>query len=96
MLMDPQKLRANTAKAVMRQKKKGRTALLKTTEDYAERTSIHGIAYVFDRGLWVVDRLLWAAVVICFLGLAFYLTWNTWTQWRDGQVYTYADGYDNT
>ena len=75
-----------TAKAVMRQKKKGKIALLKTTEDFAERTSIHGISYVFERGLWIVDRLLWTVVVICFLALAFYLTWNTWIQWRDGQV----------
>ena len=70
----------------MREKKKGKIALLKTTEDFAERTSIHGIAYVFDRGLWIADRLLWAVVVCCFLGLAFYLTWNSWTQWRDEQV----------
>ena len=70
----------------MREKKKGKIALLKTTEDFAERTSIHGIAYVFDRGLWIADRLLWAVVVFCFLGLAFYLTLNSWTQWRDEQV----------
>ena len=66
--------------------KKGKVALLQTTEDFAERTSIHGISYVFDKGLWVLDRLLWAVVVAGFLGLAFYLTWNSWTQWRDEQV----------
>ena len=70
----------------MREKKKGQLAFLKTTEDFAERTSIHGIAYVFDRGLWIADRLLWAVLVLCFLGLAFHLTWNSWTQWRDEQV----------
>ena len=70
----------------MTKKKKGKIALLQTTEDFAERTSIHGISYVFDRGLRIVDRLLWAVLVICFLGLAFYLTWNSWTQWRDQQV----------
>ena len=71
----------------MTKKKKGKIALLQTTEDFAERTSIHGISYVFDRGLRVVDRLLWAVLVIGFLGLAFYLTWNSWTQWRDQQVW---------
>ena len=70
----------------MREKKKGKLALLQTTEDFAERTSIHGISYVFDKGLNVVDRLLWAVLVIGFLGLAFYLTWNSWMQWRDQQV----------
>ena len=90
-------------KAGMREKKKGKVALLQTTEDFAERTSIHGISYVFDRGLWIADRLLWAVLVICFLGLAFCLTWNSWTQWRDEQVsgiisknmnYNYNVGYD--
>ena len=71
----------------MREKKKGKLALVQTTEDFAERTSIHGISYVFDRSLKIVDRLLWAVLVIGFLGLAFYLTWNSWTQWRDEQVY---------
>ena len=71
----------------MREKKKGKPALIQTTEDFAERTSIHGISYVFDRGLRIVDRLLWAVLVVGFLGLAFYLTWNSWTQWRDQQVW---------
>ena len=70
----------------MTKKNKGKLALLQTTEDFAERTSIHGISYVFDRGLLIVDRLLWAVLVVGFLGLAFYLTWNSWTQWRDQQV----------
>ena len=70
----------------MTKKKKGKLALLQTTEDFAERTSIHGISYVFDRGLKILDRLLWAVLVIGFLGLTFYLTWSSWTQWRDQQV----------
>ena len=70
----------------MREKKKEELALVKTAEDFAERTSIQGISYVFDRSLWIADRLLWAVVVISFLGLAGYLTWNSWTQWRDEQV----------
>ena len=70
----------------MREKDKGKIAFLQTTEDFAERTSIHGISYVFDRGLWVADRLLWGLLVLSFLSLAFYLSWNSWTQWQDEQV----------
>ena len=29
--------------------KTNRAALVQTTEDFASRTSIHGVAYVFDR-----------------------------------------------
>ena len=69
----------------MREKDKGGIAFLQTTEDFAERTSIHGVSYVFDKGLKIADRLLWFLVVLSFLTLAFYLTWNSWTQWRDEQ-----------
>ena len=70
----------------MREKDRGDIALLQTTEDFAERTSIHGISYVFDRGLKIADRLLWGLVVLSFISLAFYLAWGSWTQWQDEQV----------
>ena len=70
----------------MRERKKGKAALLQTTKDFAEKTSIHGIGYVFDRSLKILDRLLWLVLVLAFLCLATALTWNTWTQWREEQV----------
>ena len=56
------------------------------TEEYASRSSIHGIGYIFDRELKIADRLLWLLVVIAFAGVAAALTWNFWTQWRNEQV----------
>ena len=63
-----------------------KTALTQTAEEYASRSSIHGIGYVFDRDLNFVDRLLWLFLVIAFAAVAAALTWNFWTQWRDEQV----------
>ena len=63
-----------------------KTALTRTIEGYAGRSSIHGIGYVFDRDINIVDRLLWLFVVIAFIGGAAMLTWNFWSQWRDEQV----------
>ena len=63
-----------------------KTALVQTTEEYASRSSIHGISYIFDRELQIADRLLWLLVVIAFAGVAAALTWNFWTQWRNEQV----------
>ena len=63
-----------------------KTALTQTTEEYASRSSIHGISYTFDRELNVVDRLLWLLVVLAFLGIAAALSWNFWSQWQDQQV----------
>ena len=63
-----------------------KTALVQTTQEYASRSSIHGIGYIFDRELNIVDRLLWLFVVLSFAGVATALTWNFWTQWRNEQV----------
>ena len=69
-------------------KKTPRTTILtQTTEEYASRSSIHGIGYAFDRDLGIFDRVLWLLVVFVFLGVAGALTWNLWTQWRDEQVF---------
>ena len=63
-----------------------KTALTQTTEEYANRSSIHGIGYTFDRELNIVDRLLWLLVVLAFLGIAAALTWDLWSQWQNEQV----------
>ena len=63
-----------------------KAALSQTTEEYASRSSIHGISYIFDKELHLGERLLWLAVVLVFLGVAATMTWNFWSQWRNEQV----------
>ena len=60
--------------------------LPQTTEEYASRSSIHGIGYIFDKELSIVDRVVWLFMVLAFLGVAAALTWNFWSQWRNEQV----------
>ena len=67
-------------------KKLKKTALTETTEEYAASSTIHGIGYIFDRELNIVDRLLWLCLVPAFAAVAAALTWNFWTQWRNEQV----------
>ena len=67
-------------------KEKNKNALVQTTEDFASRTSIHGVAYVFDKSHGLVDRVLWLLFVLGFVALASYLTVNSWNQWREEQV----------
>ena len=71
----------------MKTKKKS-PAVVRTTEEFASQTTVHGISYIFDRSLPMVDRLLWLVVVVSFLGLASYLTYNSYTEWRGEQVIT--------
>ena len=63
-----------------------KTALTQTTEEYASRSSIHGIGYIFDRELNIGDRFLWLFVFLSFIGVATALIWNFWAQWRNEQV----------
>ena len=65
-----------------------RTALIRTTEEYAGQTTIHGINYIFDKKFNLAERVFWLLLVLSFFVLATYLTWNTWTQWREEQVVT--------
>ena len=44
----------------------------------ASRSSMHGISFIFDRDISIVDRLLWLFLVIAFAGVAAALTWNLW------------------
>ena len=75
---------SDTTPLKMHQKKTSKTTVpTKTTEEYASRSSIHGIGYTFDRDLGIFDRVLLLLVVFVFLGVAGALTWNLWTQWRD-------------
>ena len=66
-----------------------KAALSQTTGEYASRSSIHGISYIFDKELHLVDRLLWLLVVVVFLGVAATMTWNFWSEWRSEQVLEY-------
>ena len=61
-------------------------ALTQITEDYASRSTIHGIGYIFDKDLSIVERILWLFLVLVSLAGAAYFTWNFWSQWRDEQV----------
>ena len=60
--------------------------LSQTTEEYASRSSIHGIGYIFDKELSKVDRVLWLFILLAFLGVTAALTWYFWSQWRNEQV----------
>ena len=63
-----------------------KTVLTQTTKEYASRSSIHGISYLFDLELGIADRLLWFFLVLAFSAVAAALTWNLWIQWRNQQV----------
>ena len=71
----------------MRQPKKmKKAALSQTTEHFANKSSIHGVSYIFNKHLTVLDRLLWTIVVFASLAIAAVLAWDLWIQWENEQV----------
>ena len=71
----------------MRQpKKKRKAAFSQTTEHFANKSSIHGVSYIFNKHLTVVDRLLWTFVVFASLAIAAVLAWDLWIQWENEQA----------
>ena len=68
-----------------------KAAFAQTTEDFASRTSIHGVAYLFDKSHGLADRVLWALIVLGFLVLATFFTATSWIQWRDEQVFLFLN-----
>ena len=71
----------------MRQpKKKRKAAFSQTTEHFANKSSIHGVSYIFNKHLTVVDRLLWTFVVFASLAIAAALAWDLWIHWENEQA----------
>ena len=56
--------------------------------DYAARSSIHGIGYIFDKQLGLGDRALWLVAIMCAVVLAMWMICSTYTGWQTNQVIT--------
>ena len=59
-----------------------------TTHEFANSTTIHGITYVFDRGIKAFDNLLWLLVVCFGTGIAVYMSVLAWNTWKEAPVLT--------
>ena len=70
----------------MRQPKKKKSVFSQTIENFANRSSIHGVSYISNKHLAIVDRLLWTFVVFASLAIAAVLAWDLWIQWENEQA----------
>ena len=60
----------------------------KTIVDFANTTSIHGIAYIFNTTLLILERLIWLLVFGTFAFLAIFWSVEVYFQWQDFPVLT--------
>ena len=67
----------------------------KTVHEYAEATSIHGIAYIFESGRLSFERLLWLILVLVFGFMAFVISMPLLNNFLDNPVLTtvHTSGY---
>ena len=78
----------NSAKKKKRDGMKPFKAIDSTVHEFASSTTIHGIAYIFDRALKVLDNILWFLVVCFGAGVAIYMSLDAWNTWKDAPVLT--------
>ena len=60
----------------------------KTTYDYAEASSLHAIAYIFNRKLGVVERLAWFAIWLVACLYCFLSVMTLYQGWQNNLVLT--------
>ena len=63
-------------------------AINSTVHEFASSTTIHGIAYVFDRAIKTIDHILWSLVVCFGAGVAVYMSLDAWNTWKEAPVLT--------
>ena len=64
------------------------TATLKNLEEFASRSSLHGLNYVFDRTVPPWDRKLWLLLFICMAALALSMVYTFYFDWQEKPVMT--------
>ena len=52
----------------------GLKAIKSTVHDFASNTTIHGVAYVFNNAVKVLDNILWFFIVCLGAGIAIYMS----------------------
>ena len=62
--------------------------LVDNFKDYANRSTIHGIGYIFDGQLRFLDRVLWLVIVIGSMAFAIWMIISSYTTWQADQVIT--------
>ena len=69
-------------------RKKFPSTFLTTLRSYTNTATVHGLSYIGDRSLPVIDRLVWMVVVCVFGGCAAYISSGVFKEWQGNKVVT--------
>ena len=64
------------------------TKVAKVVKEYAARSTVHGISYIFDQQVGFLDRALWLLTVLGATTLALWMVSDTFSHWQKNQVIT--------
>ena len=67
----------------------------KTVSDFASNTTIHGIQYVFDGTVVVIEKIAWLIICTGFAFLAIYWSLEIFAQWKEQPVLTSVETTGN-
>ena len=56
--------------------------------EYTSRSTIHGIGYIYDQKLGLLDRALWLLIVTNCMLIAMWMINYSYTTWQNNQVIT--------
>ena len=73
---------------------KPRSKISKNIEDFAGRSTVHGISYILDKTISLPDRLLWLIVCLGSALLATFLIYSSYTEWKENPVITTLKALD--
>ena len=62
--------------------------LYETLKEYADSTTIHGISYIFQSGLSILERLIWISSVLIGIFFAIYMSSFAYLDWQESPVTT--------
>ena len=62
--------------------------VIKIINEYAKSTTIHGINYIFQSGIPIIERLLWIVVMMIMVFFASLLSRSAYIEWEDHPVVT--------
>ena len=63
-------------------KKPLKIGLASTAKEFTQSSSVHGIGYIFSKGIPLVDRIIWALLFLGSLFLAIYMSTDAYLEWQ--------------
>ena len=58
----------------------------RTLKEYAGKTSLHGISYIFELNRFDFERIIWMIIVLVAILIGAFLSWNSYKTWQDDPI----------